>query len=319
MVDTATLTGDNRLPKRERGLESHLSSNAKGVSEDLLSRIVRLSPTMHPAERRVADLVLADMEFAVHARTTDIATRAGVSAASITRFCRTVGCEGLREMKLDLARILAVGDRYLHPRTVPLGTSEAVTEIVSQIRRSLDSLVEQIADETLKRAAKAIAHARRVMIFGGGGGSSMAAMEAENRLFRLGLHASSCNDSQLQLMMAATLSAGDALLVLSITGKYEPIIRAAEVGGQYGAHTIAITAPDSPLSRAAANTVPFQTEEPNNIFSPTPARYVLLALIDILAYEVAKLRGDTAVESMRRIKYQLVHTRDEDDSKPLGD
>ena len=296
-----------------------MSGKPRGVTEDLLSRIVRLSPTMHPAERRVADLVLADMDFAVHARTTDMAARAGVSAASITRFCRTVGCEGLRELKLDLAKILAVGDRFLHPRTVPLGTSKAVAEIVTQIHHSLDALVAQVSDETLKRAARAVARARRVMIFGGGGGSSMAAMEAENRLFRLGLHASSCNDSQLQLMMAATLGTGDVLLVLSITGKYGPIIQAAEVGGQYGAHTIALTAPDSPLSRATADTVAFQAEESDNIFSPTPARYVLLALIDILAYEVAKLRGKTAVESMRRIKYQLVHTRDEDDSEPLGD
>ena len=307
------------LPGGKRGLERHVSGKAKGVTEDLLSRIARLSPTMHPAERRVADLVLADMDFAVHARTTDIAARAGVSAASITRFCRTVGCEGLRELKLDLARILAIGDRFLHPRTVPLGTSKAVTEIVTQIHHSLDSLVAQVSDETLKRAARAMARARRVMIFGGGGGSSMAAMEAENRLFRLGLHASSCNDSQLQLMMAATLGAGDVLLVLSITGRYGPIIQAAEAGGQYGAHTIALTAPDSPLSRVTADTVAFQAEESDNIFSPTPARYVLLALIDILAYEVAKLRGKTAVESMRRIKYQLVHTRDEDDSEPLGD
>ena len=70
------------------------SNNNRSVAEDLLSRIVRLRPTMHPAERRVADLVLSDMDFAVHARTTDIAARAGVSAASITRFCRTVGCGG---------------------------------------------------------------------------------------------------------------------------------------------------------------------------------------------------------------------------------
>lgn len=274
---------------------------------------------MHPAERRVADLVLTDMDFTIHARTTEIATRAGVSTASITRFCRTVGCAGLRELKLDLAKILAIGDRYLHPRTVPLGASEAMAEIVSLIHGSLDSLVTQVADETMKRAAKSIARAKRVMIFGGGGGSSMAAMEAENRLFRLGLHASSCNDSQLQLMMAATLKRGDVLLVLSITGEYEPIIQAAEVGGQYGAHTIAVTAPGSPLSLAAAETVPFQTEEPESIFTPTPARYVLLVLIDILAFEVARLRGDSAVETMRRIKYQLVHTRDKDDSKPLGD
>ena len=225
-------------------------------TEDLLSRIVRLSPKMSPAERRVSDLVLSDMEFAVHTHTTDIASRAGVSAATVTRFCRWVGCRGLRELKLDLARILAVGDRYLHPRIAVSRTSEAVTEIVSRIHRSLDALVEQVSDETLKRAAAALFEATRVMVFGGGGGSSMVAMETENRLFRLGLSATYCNDAQLQLTMAATLTAQDVLVALSITGRYEPIIQATTVAAQYGAHTIAVTAPESPLSRVASDVVP---------------------------------------------------------------
>ena len=289
------------------------------TAEDLFSRIVRLRPKMSPAERRVADLVLSDLDFAVHTHTTDIATRAGVSAATVTRFCRSVGCRGLRELKLDLAKILAVGDRYLHPRIAVTRTSEAVTEIVSRIHRSLDTLVDQISDEQLKRAASAIVGARRVMIFGGGGGSSMVAMEAENRLFRLGLSATHCNDAQLQLMMAATLTAEDVLIALSMTGRYEPIIQATVVADQYGAHTIAVTAPDSPLSRVAAHAVSFFLEESDNILAPTPARYLLLALLDILAYEVAIIRGEAAMEPMRRIKYQLVNTRDGDDKKPLGD
>ena len=289
------------------------------VPQDLLTRIAQLGSSMRRAERRVADVVLSDLEFAVHAHTNDIAARAGVSTPTVSRFCRTVGCRGLRELKLDLAKILAVGDRYLHPRAGLFQAGEAVTEIVSLIHRSLDALVEQVSDEVLKRAAASIAGADRVMIFGGGGGSSMAAMEAENRFFRLGVRASHCNDSQLQLMMAATLRSDDVLIALSITGRYEPIVRAAGVARQYGAHTIALTAPESPLSQVTAEVMPFLVEEPENILSPTPARYVLLALIDALAYEVAKACGETAVESMRRIKYQLVNTRDDDDSKPLGD
>ena len=103
------------------------------------------------------------------ARRKGLAWRGKLSAATVTRFCRSVGCRGLRELKLDLARILAVGDRYLHPRIAVTRTSEAVTEILSRIHRSLDTLVDQISDETLKRAASAIAGAKRVMIFGGGG------------------------------------------------------------------------------------------------------------------------------------------------------
>ena len=190
---------------------------------------------------------------------------------------------------------------------------------MSTIRQSLDALVEQVDGPALQRAATAIAGAERVSIFGGGGGSSMAAMEAENRLFRLGLRVTHCNDAQLQLMMAATLRRTDTLVVLSITGSYEPIIRATEVARQYGAATVAVTDPDSPLSRAADQVLSFHLDEPENILVPTPARYMLLALIDMLAYEVAESRGEPAIESMRRIKYQLVQTRDTDDSRPLGD
>ena len=323
-LDWTTARGDAPGPARAEARYRLMAGGIKTdpgttIREDLLSRIGRLIPKMSPAEQRIADVVLADLDFAVHAHTTDIAARAEVSAATVTRFCRSVGCRGLRELKLDLAKILAIGDRYLHPRIALARTSEAVTQVMSQIHHSLDALVEQIDAETLKRIASTIARANRVMIFGGGGGSSMAAMETENRLFRLGLTASHCNDAQLQLMKAATLTPGDVLLVLSITGRYEPIIRAAEVAGQYGAGTIAVTAPDSPLSRATAEVVPFLVEEPESVLLPTPARYVLLALIDILAYEVAAIRGETATEPIRRIKYQLVTMRDGDDSRPLGD
>jgi len=296
-----------------------MADEAAGVTEDLPSRILRLRAGMPTAVRQVADLVLADPEFAVRSHTNEIAARAGVAASSVTRFCRTVGCGGLRELKLDLARTLAVGDRYLHPRPVRLGTSEAVREILAQIHRSLDCIVEQVDDAGVKRAAAAIAGAERVVVFGGGGGSSMAAMEAENRLFRLGLHVSACNDSQLQLMMAATLRTGDTLLALSMTGNYPPMARAAEVARKYGAKVIAVTAPESPLAAAATDIVTFRVAEPDGIFTPTPARYVLLALIDILAYEAAKLREVASAEPLRRIKYQLVHARDKDDTKPLGD
>ena len=295
------------------------TADSGAAGPDLLSQIVRSGPTMSRGERSVADLVRSDPEFAVHSHTRDIASRAGVSTATVSRFCQSVGCSGLRELKLELAKLLAVGDRFLHLRSMPTQNGDAVHEIVSMIHGSLDALVEQVSEAALKRAAAAIAGAARVLIFGGGGGSSMAAMEAENRLFRLGVRASYCNDAQLQLMMAAALKPDDVLIVLSITGRYEPILRAAEVANQYDAHTIAVTAPDSPLSRAAHEVVPFHVVEPTNILSPTPARYVLLALIDMLAYEVAEIRGDTAVESMRRIKYHLVHTRDDDDSQPLGD
>jgi RpiR family carbohydrate utilization transcriptional regulator len=300
-------------------IENGKDENNSLLQVDLLSKIDRSAPAMSRGERRVAELVRSDLEFAVHSPTREIAARAGVSTATVTRFCHAVGCSGLRQLKIELAKLMAIGDRFLHPLSVAHQNGDAMAVVLSLIHRSLDALVGQVSEKMLKNTAAIIAGASRVLIFGGGGGSSMAAMEAENRLFRLGIKASYCNDAQLQLMMAAALSHGDVLLVLSITGRYQPIVRATQVANQYEAHTIAVTAPDAPLARVAADVIPFHVAEPTDILSPTPARYAMLALVDMLAYEVAEIRGDAAVESMRRIKYHLVHTRDGDDTKPLGD
>ena len=57
----------------------------------------------------------------------------------------------------------------------------------------------------------------------------------------------------------------------------------------------------------------------DDILRPSSARYAFLAMIDVVAQTVATRMQAQAVGSMRRIKHQLVHNRDGDDSQPLGD
>lgn len=52
----------------------------------------------------MADLVLGNVAFAVDASNAEIAKRAEVSEPTVTRFCRAIGCEGVRDFKLKLAQ-----------------------------------------------------------------------------------------------------------------------------------------------------------------------------------------------------------------------
>jgi hypothetical protein len=71
---------------------------------DIIARIKDGYPDLRPAEQSVADAVLSDVQGAVDASNAEIATRAGVSQPTVTRFCRAIGCEGVRDFKLQLAR-----------------------------------------------------------------------------------------------------------------------------------------------------------------------------------------------------------------------
>ena len=129
----------------------------------------------------------------------------------------------------------------------------------------------------------------------------------------------SYTDSQLQRMVAATMKEQDVLLAISTTGRNYEITDCASIAREYQAKVIAITRPGSPLAEAADIVIPVDIPESKDIFKPTASRYAILAAVDILAHQVAINKGSEAAENLRRIKYQLVSARDDDDSQPLGD
>ena len=79
---------------------------------DIISLVKDSYAELRPAERRVADVVLDDVKYAVDASNAALAQRAGVSEPTVTRFCRAIGCEGVRDFKLKLAQSLVVGALY---------------------------------------------------------------------------------------------------------------------------------------------------------------------------------------------------------------
>ena len=97
------------------------------------------------------------------------------------------------------------------------------------------------------------------------------------------------------------------------------MIDAVQVARQYGATTIAVTAPGSILAAAAEWVLPYQSIEDGNLFKPTSSRFALLAIVDVLATMVAEERGSKALEGLRRIKQNLNTLKIDDPRLPLGD
>ncbi|TIM66827.1 MAG: MurR/RpiR family transcriptional regulator, partial [Mesorhizobium sp.] len=172
---------------------------------------------------------------------------------------------------------------------------------------------------TLMAVGARIAGSGNVLCIGSGGISSMMATEMQNRLFRLGLSALAQVDGQLQRMYAAVATPETTLVAFSVSGYARSVIEAVEVAQQYGAATVAITAPDSALAKVADTVIQLQSFEDGNIYKPTSSRYALLAILDMIATTVAESRGPKVLENLRRIK-QSVNTLKVDDPKlPLGD
>jgi len=77
----------------------------RAAPANLFDTIARSLDQLRPSERKVASVVLADPEAAVGLTLSMLAERSAVSEPTIVRFCRSLGCEGYHQFRMELTRL----------------------------------------------------------------------------------------------------------------------------------------------------------------------------------------------------------------------
>jgi RpiR family carbohydrate utilization transcriptional regulator len=317
-----TGSSENAKGTERHGTRAGYSLTLSKAPDDIISIIKQTAPSLRPSERRVAEAILADVNFALHSANGELARRAGVSEPTVTRFSRAVGCTGVRELKVKLAQSLVVGRIYLEepPQADSDGGKPTVWQLILEdIHRAINTAERQLVVADFERAANVIASCSKLVTFGVGGGSTTLANEAKHRFFRLGVSVSNYSDGQLMRMVAATLEKNDVVLAISATGKPKEVIDAVTIAKEYGATIIAVTKPNSPLAAAADFALGLYVPETPNALKPTASRYAFLAALDLLAALTAYRNPRDTQERMRRIKYALGNFGGGEAQGPLGD
>lgn len=289
---------------------------------DILNKIEDVLGHLSPSEQTVANFILSNLNFSATAPINLLAEKAGVSHASITRLAKSLGCKNVRDLKFRLSQSAAVGERFTSHQVIE---KKKISHVYSSIHEILALNAGLIDEQVVEAASQVICAARQCLIFGVGGGSSVMAQEAHNRLFRLDVLSNAYSDPMMMRMAASTINKDDVVLCLSLSGVTPDVYDAAMIAKEYGAKVITIC-PDSELAQIAHFHLPIKTQESDYIFKPSAARYVMLAAIDMLSSEVAVLNQKRSKEKLRRLKTQLDKHRDNnsdampvDKRFPLGD
>lgn len=275
----------------------------------MLERIAASLPSLAPAEQRVAQLVLDDPAAFARLPVRTLAELARVSKPTVVRFCRSMGYDGLADLKLKLVGSVSEGVPFVH-RSVDVD-DKAGDVLVKVVDNSVAAFLEYrnaAAPKALEAAAQAILQTWRQhqrIVFFGAGNSGMVADDAQHKFFRLGLTSMSCSDGHVQLMNAALLRRGDCAVVISNSGLTRDLIAAAELALQAGATTIAITASNSPLAKACAIHLAADHPEGYDLYSPMVSRLLHLLIIDVLATCVALQIGPSVQQNSKIIKQLL--------------
>ncbi|AVX04855.1 HTH-type transcriptional regulator HexR [Maritalea myrionectae] len=273
------------------------------------------------AEQSLAAVILDDLPGASSSSIAALAKKAGVSEPTVTRLATSLGLDGTRELKIALAQAIAIGGAYLSSEGEPisLGEHSSIGTISNSAIRTINEVSEILNDELVETIAKALAGADKIQILGTGGISSMAAELTEFRLFRLGFNLTTRLDGRLQRMTASLANTSTVVIGFSLSGAASSVVDSFNIARQYGAQTIAIAPPDTPLARCAHIVVPYRYVEDGQVYKPNSASFALMTIIDIIAYRTTQILGPEIVDNLRRIKQTLTIAEDYDSTLPLGD
>lgn len=273
----------------------------------MLSLISNAIPELSRSEKRVANWVLQHPKEATNATLAHIASECETSEPTVLRFCRRMGLGGFRELGIRLAESLSAPGSYVHRDVSPDdSTSDAAMKVMDASIQALMEMRGQLSAMPIDEAAQAMASARQIA-FAGLGASGHVARDATHKFFRLGIPCSSLLDTPMIAQFAAIAEPDDVLVLLSHTGRWPEFVQAAGIARERGATVVAITNPESKLSKSASILFPCRLIEDTNVFTPTSSRLGQLALLDALLVALALTQGSAATERLKLSKDALLN------------
>ena len=261
------------------------------------------------SEAKVARVILEDPEAAVSSSIARLARAAAVSEPSVNRFCTNLGCKGFPDFKIQLARSIAQGVSFIgNDVTLDDDTDTIANKIFDASIATIKAAKDTIDRQALDRAIDTLAQARKIEFYGLGASGSVA-MDAQHKFFRLNIPVIAHVDVMMQRMSAAATRFGEAIVIISNTGRTKQIVEVAAIAKQAGASTIGITTPGTPLAEYCDLVLAVDPHDDTDHYTPTTSRLAHLVVIDILATGVALKRGPQFTEHLKCIKNALLETR----------
>ncbi len=286
-----------------------MADNPGRRDDNLLEQIQNRLESLNKSERKVAEAILKDPSAATRYSIAALARAADVSEPTVNRFCRGFSATGFPDFKIRLAQSIATGTPYVGQDIEPDDSpAEYGEKIMLSTIANLDKARQALDPQAIATVVDYLIQAKQIAFFGMGGSASVA-LDAQHKFFRFNIPVTSYDDALMQRMVAAGSGVGDAIVLISFTGRTRETVEIALLARANGATVIGITNPESPLAEACTAVVGVTAPEDTEVYMPMSSRIIHLTVIDILATGVTLKRGPDFLDHLKKIKESLKATR----------
>ena len=215
------------------------------MENGILDIITREYPLLTKSEKKLADYIFRNSSEVQYLAIYNLADECDVAAATVTRFCKSVGVGGYNQLKIELARTnpetVMDGDEELSTKILPDDSIQVMAKklYVSEMQ-SLVKTLDLIKEENISQTVDYLIFANNVYCFGQGG-SGIIATEAWARFITASSKFHAVSDNHMQLFTTSTCTANDVILFFSYSGNTRDAIDVLKTAQSRGTKTVLIT------------------------------------------------------------------------------
>lgn len=276
---------------------------------NILEKIAQSKGAFSKSERKVAEVILANPQTAIHSSIATLAKMSDVSEPTVNRFCRRLDTKGFPDFKLHLAQSLANGTPYVNRHVEEDdGPEEYTNKIFESTMAALEVARQSVDPHAINRVVDLLTQAKKISFFGLGASASVA-HDAVNKFFRFNVPVVYFEDILMQRMSCMNSAEGDVVVLISYTGRTKSLVEIAQIAKSNDAIVVGITSNNSPLAQECNLVLGLEVPEDTDMYMPMASRIAQLALIDILATGFTLRRGSKFRENLKRVKDTLRDSR----------
>lgn len=275
----------------------------------VLSQISKRLEYMTPVETRIAHYMLENPAQIIKMPVKEIAKNAQTSDAAIVRFAKRIGLNGIKELKVELAKELHTLDDKNVSRVIDLeidSRKEIFEKVFRNTIQALHNTERIVSRNNIKQAAEHMVKADSTLIFGMGD-SGHVGRDFEQKLHRVNVNAYFTSDKYLCLTKLSNLGSNDILFVITLSGKTSEVVEVVKMAKQLKIRTIILTQHHASTAKRHSDIAIEITEEEMNIqYMTMTSRVSQLVVCDVLFFYICKSLGLEAYNNILKT-YDVMH------------
>lgn len=273
----------------------------------ILHAIRERIPKLYNKEKNLARYIVEHPHSIVQMRITELAEASETSAATVTRFCKSLHFQGFTQFKMKLAAELAYSGSEFSYQDIVAGNSlhGIVQAIEANHILSITDTTRLLDEKQLQSAMVALRNARQIDLYGVAT-SGIVAQDFYQKLIRIGKRVTAFSDPHMQITSASNLSEGDVAFGISYSGETPETIDAIRCAKENGAMVISLTKYGTNTLSSTTDIQLFASSlEEGMRRGDLASRIAQLHLIDILFVGIVSEQFDDYVPRLEK-SYQMV-------------